>query len=483
MDGMMDGIWALSDAITVKSEGSISRSQATVTRVDNEGIVWIHIPGGIDETPVNGRSTANVEPGDSVLVEIVGGRANIVGNSTSPSVSGRDINRAIEPVVEQVDTIADKVEIAESSASGAKAISEAINQHFWTDTQGSHITFYSRDQFKQNPSGPNQLSNANGILLLDGETYLSAFMPVGMVVYDGQGNEDENVVGELTRDGIKFYVRAVTSSGTANHFDALSMSANNESYGGSVNVTTGDLAITSFVPTYTGHESYTHISTPSGAVYSDGYSEDLLGGDNYGDVGIAGAGVQRGLVFFNRDGKLVLSSEAHTGIVYDDEQEVDKYFSDIRASVEASAGIEIDADANYVGGPATWPPTTYSSSDPSIRMWSENITFEGETKSHQFAMDDVIDVLLGNAHSGTAIFQGELSSQSTLESANYKAGWYWLIVTAGTYAGNVCESGDMIYSVADRGSVYSASDFAVVQTNQEALTNQEIETLLTLADS
>lgn len=480
---MMDGIWALSDAITVKSEGSISRSQATVTRVDNEGIVWIHIPGGIDETPVNGRSTANVEPGDSVFVEIVGGRANIVGNSTSPSVSTREINNAVEPVVMQIDDISKQVDAAKTAATGAEAIASAINQHFWTDKQGVHVTQVTKDEFVQTPSGPNQLSNSEGLLLRDGSTYLSAFTTDGQYIYDGHGNGEENIIGEFTRDGIKFYVSAVTSSGTTNHFDALSMSANNERYGGSVNVTTGDLAITSFVPTYTGHESYTYISTPSGAVYSDGYSEDLLGGDNHGDIGIAGAGVQRGLVFFNRDGKLVLSSEAHTGIVYDDEQEVDKYFNDIRASVEASAGIEIDADANYVGGPATWPPTTYSSSEPNIRMWSENITFEGETKSHQFAMDDVIDTLLGNAHSGTAIFQGELSSQSALESANYKSGWYWLIVTAGTYAGNVCESGDMIYSVADRGSVYSASDFAVVQTNQEALTNQEIETLLTLADN
>ena len=84
------------------------------------------------------------------------------------------------------------------------------------------------------------------------------------------------------------------------------------------------------------------------------------------------------------------------------------------------------------------------------------------------------------AQSGVATFQGAVSAQSTISGSAYKSGWYWVVDTAGTYVGQTCEVGDMIYAIADKGSSYSASDFAVVQANLSItnITNAEIDAIV-----
>ena len=55
--------------------------QAKVIRVDND-VIWVHLPGGVDETPV--RKTINAKQGDIVQVKISNGDAWITGNATAP---------------------------------------------------------------------------------------------------------------------------------------------------------------------------------------------------------------------------------------------------------------------------------------------------------------------------------------------------------------------------------------------------------------
>lgn len=55
--------------------------QAKVIRVDND-VIWVHLPGGVDETPV--RKTINAKQGDVVQVKISNGDAWITGNATAP---------------------------------------------------------------------------------------------------------------------------------------------------------------------------------------------------------------------------------------------------------------------------------------------------------------------------------------------------------------------------------------------------------------
>lgn len=57
-------------------------AQAEVLRIDEDGTAWVHLPGGVDETPV--RLTINADIGDTVQVRLSGGRAWITGNQTAP---------------------------------------------------------------------------------------------------------------------------------------------------------------------------------------------------------------------------------------------------------------------------------------------------------------------------------------------------------------------------------------------------------------
>ena len=65
--------------------------------------------------------------------------------------------------------------------------------------------------------------------------------------------------------------------------------------------------------------------------------------------------------------------------------------------------------------------------------------------------------------SDAMIFKGIVDSNSDLP-AEHEAGWTYKVRTAGTYAGVVCEAGDMILCVAD-GESASNDDWAVIQTN------------------
>lgn len=63
-------------------------------------------------------------------------------------------------------------------------------------------------------------------------------------------------------------------------------------------------------------------------------------------------------------------------------------------------------------------------------------------------------------------FQGVVNSTVTLPPYNYKAGWLYSVQEAGTYAGNVCEVGDLIICVKDYASgSASNADWEVLQAN------------------
>lgn len=111
----------------------------------------------------------------------------------------------------------------------------------------------------------------------------------------------------------------------------------------------------------------------------------------------------------------------------------------------------------------------------------------GSTSTNLPTTQAVVEYIAGQA-AGAATFQGTLVqtdsgssstkwTQAELEAASYKSGWYWVVETAGTYAGNVMEVGDMLFCVSDKASAYAASDFAAIQNNIETLTNTEIDNL------
>lgn len=92
-------------------------------------------------------------------------------------------------------------------------------------------------------------------------------------------------------------------------------------------------------------------------------------------------------------------------------------------------------------------------------------------------LHDYVAGEIQTAITGAVAYQGV--APTNFAPTNYQAGWYWIVGTAGTYCGQVCEAGDMIFCKT-AGTAYSASNFDVVQTNLDitAITNAEIDTIM-----
>ena len=92
-------------------------TKATVKRIEN-GIAWVQIPGGVDETPV--QMTLTAKAGDTVQVRVSGGRAWITGNGTNPPTDDARANAAYK--------VADKAySVAENAIMDAQRAHEAAD--------------------------------------------------------------------------------------------------------------------------------------------------------------------------------------------------------------------------------------------------------------------------------------------------------------------------------------------------------------------
>lgn len=85
-------------ALKGKQEPQPYDTQATVTRVDGDTL-YVHIPGGVDETPV--QRTIDASVGDTIQIRVSGGSAWATGNASAPPT---DDSRA-EQVMARVDGI------------------------------------------------------------------------------------------------------------------------------------------------------------------------------------------------------------------------------------------------------------------------------------------------------------------------------------------------------------------------------------------
>ena len=110
-------------------------TQATVKRVEGN-TVWVSIPGGIDETPID--KTVNCTAGDKVQVRVSGGRAWITGNASAPPTDDKTANEAKGVAVIAQTTAVDAKETADavegiaqaaqhSADTAARAAAEAVD--------------------------------------------------------------------------------------------------------------------------------------------------------------------------------------------------------------------------------------------------------------------------------------------------------------------------------------------------------------------
>lgn len=230
-------IWQLTDALSSKPDNKTNTRLATVSRIDDEGHVWVSIPGGETETPTE-TTDVEVARGDTVTVEWRNNKLYVLGNSTQPATSSRNVATMLQPIEETANGAAagvgkavDAAAAAKQAAQEAAEIAEAVDQHFWYDGNGAHITDATQDAWLEEYAKPdhgeldnptdahpwyNQLLGSAGTLLRSGLKNLAAWTRSAIAFYDGVGNAAENIVAQFGNN----LGRIGKASGT--HVDILS---------------------------------------------------------------------------------------------------------------------------------------------------------------------------------------------------------------------------------------------------------------------
>lgn len=162
---------------------------AEVIRVD-ENSVWVHIPGGVAETPV--ARTINAKKGDVVQVRVSGGTAFIVGNATAPPTDDATAIVAQGTADEAKET----ADVAKEVADAAAAQVQTVRNYFWHDAAGAHVSTVEGDA----TTGKNVLIDSNGLHVRNGTTTLAEFLSELIKL----GAESNNAVIQFCNGKIEF---------------------------------------------------------------------------------------------------------------------------------------------------------------------------------------------------------------------------------------------------------------------------------------
>lgn len=88
---------------------------------------------------------------------------------------------------------------------------------------------------------------------------------------------------------------------------------------------------------------------------------------------------------------------------------------------------------------------------------------------------------ISSAMTGSAKYKGTVGTGgtvTTLPTSGYKQGDYYVVCSAGTYAGNTCEVGDMLFANKDYASgATEKNDWDAVQANITAMTDADINAI------
>ena len=163
-------------------------TEAEVVRVEG-GTAWVHIPGGVDETPV--ALTINAKEGDTVRVRVGGGSAWIVGNATAPPTDDTAVRNAVEGFEARWAKIGTAI-IDTLKAMGINA--DWINAGAFTILDGDGNVIFKADATEKTLEWnlPYSSLDTNGQLRM----------------YDGGGADDSSIEISGSNDALKTFMYA-----------------------------------------------------------------------------------------------------------------------------------------------------------------------------------------------------------------------------------------------------------------------------------
>lgn len=207
---VVDGITATGAAASADGEAAIV-FDADVTPADEDG--------DVDETAVSIPTSPSIEEGDEVIVALVGD-----GPLKTPMVMANPGSG--DRTAKAAQSALDAAESVQGIAQDALDVANATGQHFWDDDSGAHVTEATREEWEAEQSGPNSLWNSLGMLFRNGLNNLMAVLTSGIAIYDGEGNDADDIVAEFSADRIKIgqdYADDGLTQATVGFFDGDTM--------------------------------------------------------------------------------------------------------------------------------------------------------------------------------------------------------------------------------------------------------------------
>lgn len=154
-------------------------------------------------------------------------------------------------------------------------------------------------------------------------------------------------------------------------------------------------------------------------------------------------------------------------------------------AVQASFGINIAYDSVDTINTDSFLILGATDSTYGVVKLDSSVTASGANPVTGKAIYDYVGDAI--AASDAMVFKGTIGTGGTVTAlpTTYKTGWTYRVITAGTYAGQNCEVGDLIIALVDRdGTGNLDSDWTVAQTNIDgAITNISATTPITVSGS
>lgn len=211
-------------------------AQAEVRRVEGN-IAWVHIAGGVDETPV--RLTINARVGDKVQVRLSGGRAWITGNSSAPptddhvantaNTTAKTANVTANQALQGANTAQNTADKAQSSADTAQntatEAAKTADNYISTDSTGIMVS-ENNGATKETPSNAtknNVLITGQDVQIRNGQKVLALYGE-NTVIGDQNGS---NI--SISSDGVTVNdsgVKAATLKAIKNGWETVETRAN-----------------------------------------------------------------------------------------------------------------------------------------------------------------------------------------------------------------------------------------------------------------
>lgn len=190
-------------------------AMGTVSRIANDGVIWVNLNGSDIETPV-AVTSSEVKQGQQVSVVIRNGYASITGNVSDPAAGSSRVTNVegdIVKVVNHVDMV--KTELVEADRVLARDI-EADHARFNTlDTEYARIDAANIGTETVQNSWINKLMVQTGLLATDGTIFTLDAIQVNAANITAGTLDVERLV--VTVNGEKYLVHVDPGTGTPSY--------------------------------------------------------------------------------------------------------------------------------------------------------------------------------------------------------------------------------------------------------------------------